>query len=178
MNKKFSTQELLKSLKTNDFVLHSGLPMGYVPGLPLVCILNGNLCMKVPFLKYQLTGKVDQTLVFPIKYVATVIIPEEKIVSWEDLEFHAGFARVSFAEPAGLFRHDAVKHMSKTEYNKTRTALFTEYDTMIDSLISEDEYSSDHEQLFTKLFNTLLEPSLRPFYHMIDTDFSHHFIEK
>lgn len=49
MKNRFSTEALIKKLKTNAFILNSSMPMGYVPNLPILCILNGNLCMKIPF---------------------------------------------------------------------------------------------------------------------------------
>lgn len=61
MKKEFSTEALIKNLKTNAFILNSSMPMGYVPNLPILCILNGNLCMKIPFLKYKVTGEIDKT---------------------------------------------------------------------------------------------------------------------
>ena len=61
MKKEFSTEALIKNLKTNAFILNSSMPMGYVPNLPILCILNGNLCMKIPFLKYKVTGEIDRT---------------------------------------------------------------------------------------------------------------------
>lgn len=42
------------------------IPMGYVPGMPIIAILNDQLVAKVPFLRYKATGEIDRTLVFPI----------------------------------------------------------------------------------------------------------------
>ena len=151
MKKEFSTEALIKNLKTNAFILNSSMPMGYVPNLPILCILNGNLCMKIPFLKYKVTGEIDKTFVYPTRYVATVIIPEEQIVAFEDLSLKGAFAKVVFSDPIGTFRHDAIK-----DYDKG--------------------YSADDEKKFRKLFNTILEPSLRPFYKAIDKNFANKYI--
>lgn len=176
MNKGFSTEALIKKLKTNAFILNSSMPMGYVPGLPILCILNGNLCMKIPFLKYKVTGEIDKTFVYPTKYVATVTIPENQVVAFEDLSLKETFAKVSFSAPIGTFRHEAVKDLDKTAYDNLRSTLYEEYDKIVESLINGKEYSSNDEIKFRSLLNTILEPSLRPFYKAIDNDFANKYI--
>lgn len=176
MNNGFSTEALLKKLKTNTFILNSSMPMGYVSGLPILCILNGNLCMKIPFLKYKVTGEIDKTFVYPTKYVVTVTIPEEQVVAFEDLSLQDSFANVSFSSPIGTFRHEAVKELDKIAYENLRTRLYKEYDKIVDSLINGKEYSSNDESNFRRLFNTVLEPSLHPFYKAIDKEFANKYI--
>ena len=176
MNNTFSTEALIKKLKTNAFILNSSMPMGYVPGLPILCILNGNLCMKVPFLKYKVTGEVDKTFVYPIRYVATVIIPEGQVVAFEDLSLHDAFAKVVFSNPVGTFRHEAIKGYDKPAYNHLRSTLYEEYDKIIASLTHGDAYSPNDEMTFKNLLNTIMEPSLRPFYRAIDSIFANKYI--
>lgn len=174
----FSSESLIKSLKTNSFLLHSNMPMGYVPGLPILCILNGNLCMKVPFLKYKVTGEVDHTFVYPVRFVATVLIPEGVIASFEDLSLNPAFAQVAFSEPAGTFRHEAIKALNKPAYENMRSSLYQEYDKIVNSLILGKEYPASDEAVFKKLLNTLLEPCLRPFYRVIDPFFSNKYLTR
>lgn len=177
MNNEFSTEVLIKNLKTNAFILNSSMPMGYVPNLPILCILNGNLCMKIPFLKYKVTGEIDKTFVYPTRYVATVIIPEQQIVAFEDLSLQTTFANVCFSDPIGTFRHDAIKDYDKQAYDNLRSVLYKEYDKIVESLVNDGKgYSADDEKMFKKLFNKILEPSLRPFYKAIDKDFAKKYI--
>ncbi len=176
MNNRFSTEALIKKLKTDAFILNSSMPMGYVPALPILCILNGNLCMKIPFLKYKVTGEMDKTFVYPTRYVATVMVPEEQVVAFEDLSLQSTFAKVSFSDPIGTFRHEAVKDLNKPAYDNLRSTLFEEYDKIVESLINGKDYSSNDEIKFRSLFNTVLEPSLRPFYKVIDKDFANKYI--
>ena len=178
MTKTFSTITLFKKLKTNAFILNSRMPMGYVPGLPLLCILNGNLCMKVPFLKYKITGKPDQTLVYPIRYVATVIIPEGHVVCFEDLALHKAFANVDLSAPVGTFRHETVKDLDKEAYDKLRSNLLSAYDEIVNTLAFGEAYSDEEERTFKDMFNRILEPSLRPFYQVIDPIFANKYISQ
>ena len=178
MSKIFSTEELIHNLKNNTFILHSNMPMGYVPGLPILCILNGNLCMKVPFLKYKVTGEVDQTFVYPIKYVATITLTESIIVGFEDLSFRTEYAKVDFSNPIGKFRHEAIKHLDKRSYKNLRSELYAEYDKIINSLTNGDLYETKDEIRFKSLFNTLLEPSLQSFYKALDIDFTNKYLSE
>lgn len=177
MKNRFSTEALIKKLKTNAFILNSSMPMGYVPNLPILCILNGNLCMKIPFLKYKVTGEIDKTFVYPTRYVATVLVPEEQVVAFEDLSLQRTFTNVSFSDPIGTFRHDAIKDYDKKAYDNLRSTLYKEYDKIVDSLVNGGNgYSANDEIQFRKLFNTIIEPSLRPFYKAIDKDFAKKYI--
>ena len=178
MKKSFSTEVLLQELKTSKFVLNSSIPMGYVPGLPVLAILNGNLCMKVPFLKYQVTGVVDNTYVFPLKYVITIGIPENMILGFEDLAINKAFANVNFGNPVGTFRHDAVKDLNKVAYENMRRMLYTEYDKIIIHLTSGSPYTAEDEMHFKALIQTLLEPSLLPFYRAIDQVFYNKYLKQ
>ncbi len=150
--------------------------MGYVPSLPILSILNGNLCMKIPYIKYKITGEVDKTFVYPIKYIATVSIPEGVIVGFEDLAFNKSFCNVEFNSPIGLFRHDAVKSLNKESYKNLRKALYIEYDKIINHLLGHGVYSATDEAHFKTLFNVVLEPSLYPFYRTLDSDFANKYI--
>ena len=176
MENKFSTKNLLTSLQHNPFILNSPMPMGYAPGLPLICILNGNLCMKVPFLKYKVTGEIDKTFVFPPKYLATVTVPEGQPVCFDDISFLPQFGKVDFNSPVGTFRHDAIKDLNKEAYKNLRSELFEEYDKIVSHLINGTPYTAQDEMRFKSLFNTLIEPSLVPFYQAIDLNFANKYI--
>lgn len=178
MNRTFLTAELLNSLKTDKFILHSNITMEYVPGLPILCILNGNLCMKVPYLKYKVTGEVDKTFVYPTRFVVTIAIPEQTIVKIEDLAYDKSFDNVEFNNPVGLFRHDAIKNLNKEAYNNLRKELYAGYDKIVNHLTNNVTYTVDDENCFTSLLNTILEPSLRPFYQALDTDFANKYINQ
>lgn len=179
MNKTFSTEALIHDLKTNKFILHSNITMGYVPGLPILSIMNGNLCIRVPYLKYKVTGEIDKTCVYPIKFVVTISIPEGVIIGIEDLSYNNLFCNIEFNSPIGLFRHDAIKKCNKETYQNLRKELYIEYDKIVGYLINQENYNQDDEKRFKSLFNMIVEPSLFPFYKAIDSDFTNkYFITK
>lgn len=171
MNTNFSIEALIKNLKSNKCIQYSNMELGYVPGLPILSIINGNLCMKVPYIKYRITGEVDKTYVYPTKYVVTLSLPEGVVVGFEDLSFNKAFANVEFNSPVGLFRHDSIKNLDKKAYDNLRSALFCEYDKVVMHLTKGESYTSTDEYHFKALFNLILEPSLIPFYAAIDCEF-------
>lgn len=178
MNTSFSIEALIKSIKTNKCIQYSNIELGYVPGLPILTILNGNLCMKVPFIKYKITGEVDKTYVYPPRYVVNISLPEGVIVGFEDLSYNNAFANVEFNTPVGLFRHDSIKNLDKKAYNNLRTALFGEYDKIVMHLTKGEQYAPLDEYHFKALFNLIVEPSLIPFYTALDSEFVNKYIGK
>lgn len=176
MNNGFSIEAIIKGLKANKCIQYSNFELGYVSGLPILSIMNGNLCMKVPYIKYKMTGEVDKTYVYPTRYVVTVSLPEGTIVGIEDLSYNKAFANIEFNSPVGLFRHDAIKNLEKKAYNGLRSALYEEYDKIVKHLAYQVPYSVTDESHFKALLNVILEPSLIPFYTAIDSQFANKYI--
>lgn len=177
MKNKIDVESLIFGLKSNEFIKYSPIPMGYVPGLPLLCVRNGYLCLLVPYLKYKVTGVVDQTLVYPPRFVVTLKVPENIIVGFEDLSFHTAFENVNFAASIGLFRHEAIQHLDKQAYSAKRSQLFTLYDAIIESLEDGICLDKENELNMKQLLSILLEPAVKPFYQAIDKDFYFKYID-
>lgn len=171
MEKEICVEKILKRIKTCDFVLKCKMAQGYVYGYPVLQIKNGSLCMLVPFLKYKVTGKPDGTLVFPIRYSVTLEIPEERFVGFDDYSFDERFAEVDFGKAIGTFRHDAVKHLNKKEYDAKRSELFTYYDKLANSLVNGTEFTKQEDEKLRSMLQMLAEPSLLPIYKVLDKDF-------
>lgn len=171
------TEEILKSLKTNEFLLNSNIPMGYTPGIPMLSLRNGEPCIVIPYLKYQMTGEIDKTRVFAPRFVVTVVMNEGKIVKYEDLLFDSRFEEVDFSKPVGLFRHSSIRHLKKDDYKKMRNEIYVLLDALSDSMTGKMEFDEMDGMKLNKLFSILLEPSMKPFYHAIDKTFFETYIK-
>lgn len=171
MEKEVRVSKIIKRMKTGDFILNCRMPMGYVYGYPILQIRNDSLCMKVPFLKYKITGKPDQTLVFPIRYAVTIELPEERYVEFTDYAFDNRFADVDFEKAVGLFRHESIKNLTKKEYEAKRTELFGLYDKLAASLLSGAEFTAEDNAKMKSMLQMLVEPSLLPIYKILDKEF-------
>lgn len=171
-------EQIIKNLKTSEFFLHCKIPIGYSSGFPILLIKNGSLCVTVPYLKYQTTGEVDKTLVYPIRYGITLELPTEKVIGFEDYEYKSSFANIDFDKPVGYFRHDAVKQYNKTQYKELRRELMGEYDKVVNALLGNATYGIADENRMVQLLQLLAEPSLLPFYRVIDTDFYNKYLAK
>ena len=163
--------KLIKELKKSDFYLNSGIPLEYTCGLPVFETRSSGLCVKIPFLKYKVTGVVDKTLVFPVRYVITVSLPEKKCVAFEDLSYNNIFRKVDFSKPVGYFRHDAIKTLDKKEYKEKRAELFSLYDKIIATILSKNAVTEEDKLAFSELLNIMIEPSLKPIYKVLSADF-------
>lgn len=177
MEKKFSLKETIKNIQTGSFALNCAMPIEYRAGLPILKIVNNQLCVVIPFLKYKITGEVDKTQVFPVMYTITASLPTGKIVGFEDLRFNPEFAGTDFSTPVGLFRHDSIKQLTKQEYVQKRALLFEMYEKIIASILYGEEYTESDDNAFSELLNMLLEPSLKPYYKLIDNDFYTKYID-
>lgn len=171
MKNKINIAETIKEIKTSGFLLNCKLPLGYISGLPMLQIKNDRLCLVIPYLRYKVTGEVDKTLVFPIKYTVTISLPDKSVIGFENLSFNPAFKEVDFTKPIGLFRHEAIRQYSKTEYKKKRAELFSMYDKLANAILYGEEYSDLEFAGFRALLNIMIEPSLKPIYKALDTDF-------
>ena len=176
MENKFSLLNILTGLKSNP-VIAGSIPLGYTYGYPILSNIKGELCLKVPFLRYKTTGEVDKTLVFPIRYVATFTLPEIKLINLDDLSYRKAFAKVEFNKPCGLFRHEQIKRLTKEQYNQAKTALFQLYDKAIMSLLEGSEFSSKDSELMKSILRGIVEPSILPIYEKIDVKFYNSYLK-
>ena len=177
MNERINIEKTIKELKTSEFFLSLNLPMGYNAGLPILQVRNGSLCLLIPYLKYKVTGKVDETLVFPIRYAVALEMPENRPVEFVNLEFEKQFSKIDFSKAIGLFRHDSIKHLTKNEYAAKRSELLGMYDKLSESLLYGTEFTSEDENNMRELLSMLIEPSLLPMYKALDKEFYNKFIK-
>lgn len=173
-----TVEQIRKNLETNEFFLNCRIPMGYRTVFPILQIKNGSLCITFPYLKYQTTGEVDRTLVFPIKYAVSLELPTEKIIGFEDFEYNENFQKVDFDKPIGYFRHEAVKKYNETEYDRLYHELMAEYDKVIHVLLEGGEYDFSDEKRMAELLQLLVEPFLLPIYQAVDTNFYNKYLVK
>lgn len=178
MSDKLSVNALLKELKYGPFVTGCQMPMGYAPGLPLMSVRNGCLCISFPYLKYKMTGERDRTLVYPVRFIITLLLPEGRPVEFRDLSLDPRFAEVNFEKPVGLFRHPAIQHLDKKGYDALRSELLGLYGRLADALLGGSPFSQEDEQRMSELFSLLLEPSLLPIYRALDADFCRKFLRR
>jgi hypothetical protein len=166
-------EEFLKELNKSDIV-RKQVPLGLGMGLPMLDIIGEELCVSVPYYKV-IPAPEDKTLIFPPEYVITAKWPNGLIVGYQNLRYDREYSKVKFDKPIGTFRHEAIKQWNKGEYQRKKAELFKMYDAFIASLYSDEPYTDDG---FAELLNTIIEPSLRPFYMRIGKGFYHKFLSQ
>ena len=168
---KIDIKQIIKNTLRSDFYMNSGVYLGYMDGLPMLQVVNGKLCMLIPLLKYKITGEVDKTLVYPIRYTFRVTLPDGKIVGYEECSVNPAFAEVDFEKPIGFFRHESVKQYTKQQFMEEKDKLYGMYGKMAGAILYGTPYSEEEDEAFKTLLNIILEPSLKPIYEVLDKDF-------
>lgn len=176
--KKGAISSLFESMKSREEV-RLLIPMGYIPGMPILTIKDGQLVAIIPFLRYKITGEVDRTLVFPIKYVIEYLIPETQVVRFCDLTVEEGFYDVNFNEALGFFRHNAVKDLDKKAYSALKEETLNLYDKLVSFLLGEsDDFSQNEENKLRNNLQKIIEPFIFNVYERLDKDFYNKYIQK
>lgn len=178
MKESISISKLVKDVKNDALVRSCGIPLEYVAGTPVFRVQKSKVYLIIPFLRYKVTGIVDQTYVYPIRYTVTVMLPENKIVSFEDLASNSHFRKVDFNRPIGLFRHESVKKYSQKQFKEEKKKLYDLYDKIVNSILDTKSCAKTDVEDLANLLNVLLEPSLKPIYKAIDKQFYDNFLQK
>ena len=176
MNNSISVKALLRQIRCSEFVNACQMPMGYVEGYPMFHRVNGKVYLVIPFLRFKVTGEVDKTLVYPIRYTVTAELPTGRIASFQDLSADSRFRKVDFDKPIGLFRHDAIKDLDKREFAAVKDELYCAYDAVIGSLLAGQEPAEENVEAMAKLLSRLAEPCQKPIYQALDSNFSAKFL--
>ena len=171
MKNRIDIEKIIKKFKTSEFLLGCQMPTGYNAGIPILQIKNGRLCLTIPYLRYKVTGEVDKTLVYPIRYTVTLELPEQRIVGFVDLTCEKKMESIPFDKPIGFFRHDSIKHLNKAQYRAHRQELMALYSKLANALLGEGEFTPDEDARLGELLKMLTEPCLYPMYKMLDRDF-------
>ncbi len=171
MDNRISISQIKKRLRSSSFFVECRIPMGYTAGFPIFQIRNDSLCLLLPYMKYQTTGEVDKTKVFPIRYTFLLELPTEKVIGFENLEYAPAFKKVDFDSFVGYFRHKGIQQYSKSQYSELYDELMGQYDRVANALIYGEQYSAKDERRMSELLQLLMEPSLLPMYRALDEDF-------
>lgn len=152
------------------------IPMEYVPGLPMLSVRRSELCMILPWLRYRATGRVDGTLVFPVRYVTVYTLPERVLIEFKDLLYDPTFSGLDFGHACGTFRHEAVKSLDREAYMSLRENSLTLLGKLAATQFSGAGWSASDEKNLRESLSRLLEPSLRGLYRYLEPDFFHKYL--
>ena len=177
MEQKFSVSEFRRALSKSDFLLKCRMPLGYSQGIPILRRNNEaeGMILETPFLRYQITGKEDETLVYPIRYTVSVEVPSGKNLTFKRLEENSCFGGIDFHKPVGRFRHARLSKFNKAECGTLIEALSHAYDDIICARGNGKEYCKAVKEA-AALIDVLLTPELRRFYRILDEDFYNNYI--
>lgn len=171
MVNEISVKKLINDVRCSRFLVECEMPMGYAEGFPILRQCNGETLLLIPFLKYQVTGKVDQTLVYPIRFVITIRVRDGKIMGYQDLTADGRFAKVEMERPIGLFRHEAIRHWNKQTYQENRQLLYRLYDRVCMAMAQGRQVPQEEQEQLRLLLRQMVEPCQLPIYQALDRKF-------
>lgn len=162
--------DIYSELAGNAYMLRDVLPLGYGAGLPMLKMMDGKLCLQVLYWKCVVTGEKNKNLIYPARYVLSFSLPELKVVESLDLIKAEKFKAVEFDKPVGIFPHEALRGLNKKQYIELRKGLYKALDMLVQNELDgiKDEVV---EQEVAKAFTRLLEPSLKPIYQLLNSQF-------
>lgn len=168
--------------------LHAGLkhrpemrvliPMGYVPSIPILKVENDILCAEYPFLRYKVTGKPDETLVYPIRFTLTYELPEYRVVEFKDLAVDTRFGNVNFNKPCSKFRHEAIRSLDKDAFASLKENTLSGMDKVVAALVNEAPYYYNDEKELVANLSKIIDPALYPFYRALSPEFYNKYLKK
>lgn len=173
-----SVNELIKKVRISNFLQECLLPMGYAEGYPMVRVCKGEGYVIIPFLRYKATGKVDKTLVYPIRAAITVRARDGKIVGYQDLTADARFAKVDFEKPIGLFRHESIRSWNKKTFMENKSKLYGMYDNLLAAIAEGKDQSEADCKEMAQLLQTMVEPCQLPIYRALDQNFYNRYLDR
>lgn len=154
------------------------IPMGYVPSTPILKVSNDILCAEYPFLRYKITGKPDETLVYPIRFTLMYELPEGRLVGFKDLAVDPRFDTVDFNKPCSKFRHEAIRGLDKKAYALLKEDTLKELDKVVNLLVNDAPYSSTDEKKLVEDLSKIIDPALYPYYRALSPEFYNKYLNK
>ena len=131
--------------------------------------------MRLPLFGFQQPPDASRpTVIYPPFATITLDWATGRPVEYADLRYTRPWAMHGPQGAVGEFPHDAIRGWSAGEYLKSRTRLLELYDVMLDDLRAERPFGERAE--FGELFQTLLDPSLEPYYRALGGRFVEQFL--
>ena len=188
--KNFNMNAFMRLLGKNT-VIRSMIPLGFKAGAPLIRCQGDKVLLTVPYARYKTTGNIDGTLVYPMAYAATFValpepqIPESlaaaakgkrtffpgKLVSFRALSFDPAFADVNFGKPIDTFRHEAIKGMSREQYEKEILTLYAAYEKVVGACLAGEAPAAMDKMNLKQLLGELIVPNQKAMYQKLDDEF-------
>lgn len=168
-------QDFLKQINTNSAV-RENIPMGLGMGFPVLSIKDDRLLVTVFYYRSVLRPE-DQTLLMPPEYLLTFDYPSGKLTSFENLRLDTRYSKTDFDKPLGTFRHEAVKHLDRSEYKQAKEELYDTLNKLIAFLGDEGKFTQKDESSLIKLYSMMAEPPLYPFYKAASPKFFERYIK-
>ena len=147
-------KEIISAVNNGRF-RKSSIPTQLASGWPSIHYIGKTLCVTIPYFSRAI--KNDKVLLYPLYCSVTVPLGNiERIMDFTVYRYHPDWMGVNYDQPCGYFRHDALKNVTRSQYQQMRTQLFEYYDILIAQMVSGMEIKVNTDMI--NLFTQLMEP--------------------
>lgn len=99
-----------------------------------------------------------------------------RVVEYRDLRYQPPDPNLDWTNPCGHFPHAAIADLKVEDYKQQRDILLREYDTLLETLLSNSDFSLAWSERFSILLSRLIEPELLPYYRALGKRFFDRFL--
>ncbi len=150
----------VEKLKNNR--IRFGLtPLESTPSLPVFEKVNGKIYLTFLYFTSKKLQKDEKMKIFRPNSTITVDMQTGRIVKYFAFD---GFGSVGREKPIGQWPHEEIESLSLKEYKEMKEELLKKYDRAIDMFvdgIQDDEFKQEFKQLFYKICEPCLLPSMK-----------------
>ena len=170
------TEELLQNIRQTP-LFRQLIPQEAGIGLPIPLRKQGKVYAILPCFGFTPSEK-GKTAIFPPFAIITIDWQNQIPVEYVNLRFRYPETEFKWDAQVGIFPHPSVAEMTIGEYKEKRREVLVMYDKMFENLESDASFSSEWINEFSELLNTLIEPSLVPYYRIFGSKFCERFLAK
>lgn len=145
-------------------------------GWPIPLRKAGKVYVTFPCFGFARTAEQGKTALYPPFALLTVTWTNWIPVEYVNLRFRNPWPEGQWEGQVGEFPHEAVAHLTVSQYREQRHALLGMYDEMLDRLAQGSSFDPAWEARFGHLLRLLMEPSLEPYYRVLGSKFFAHFL--
>lgn len=170
-NNVISVRGLVSQFSNSDFSRNS-IPMGMAAGWPCIHKIGRTICITIPYF----TRSVREGKVVVNSIYCSVTFPvanPERIIDYTVYPYQRDWSDVDYENPVGVFPHEALAGIGRSEYKELQKQLYEYYDEMLDAVRNQRPFEQEKEM--TTLFSRMMEPGLYPQYLRINKKFYSYF---
>lgn len=168
MDNDISVREVISNFNRSELRKRI-MPMGMASGWPSIRKMGKTLCITIPYFSRSIREDKKVALNSIYCSVTLAINNPDKLMDYTIYRYQRDWADVDYDNPVGLFPHDALEGIKRSEYHHLCDQLYDLYDQMVAAVQNGERFEKEKEM--AQLFGKLMEPAHYPQYLRINKKF-------